>query len=420
MATKYRKKEYNTFEIIEQNGVLPFPIEIFPDDIQYILNTLKTDASFETQVTGSTLMFVVSTIIGLSRKIVIKSGVWEDTPNLWISIVGRRGTMKTPASKYILKPLENAEKEFAAEFDRNISNWAATPKKDRKDEDKPKRRQRFSNDTTVEGLIDAMAYNANGLGIYKDELNGFFEEMNRYNTGGNLEFYLSAFNGGIYIKNRKSYDTQTVNDIYLAMLGSIQPEVLRDVSTTQTSNGMIDRWLYTISDDIIPSTNMNEIQPELTNSYSMFIESMIQRCSINKSLIWKNDARDLFINSLNEIEDIMRDDCDKMLFTYLSKIKTYFARFVTIVSVMDNTDIISDEQVHKAKLLVAYYISTAMHTFIGFDNHITIDQMYKTEKAETMKAKVLAIRKHFKDKTVSDIAKMVGCTRIYASRVVNE
>ena len=234
----YFKKERSKFDILSDNGKIRFPVEIFPEDLQFIIKSLYKYAGFEKQVTSSAILFVVSTLIGNGKKIHVK-GTWIDTPNLWLAVVGRRGTMKTHAINFCLKPLSEDEKMFAKQFNDELEEYYKQKKEDREESKRPRRRQRFSNDTTVEGLIHAMEYNANGMGIFKDELNGFFEEMNRYKSGGNLEFYLSAFNGGSYVKNRKSYDPQTINNIFLSMLGSIQPEVLRAIAASQISNGMI-------------------------------------------------------------------------------------------------------------------------------------------------------------------------------------
>lgn len=409
-----------SFDIVEPNQIAKFPLEIFPENIQHIINYLNENASFEKQIIGSTILFVVSTITGLNKKIIVKNGAWEDTPNLWIAVVGRRGTMKTPATSYALKPLVNDEKKYATEFEIAMNEFNKAKGKEQNDSERPKRQQRYSNDTTVEGLIDAMTYNFNGMGIYKDELNGFFEEMSRYKAGGNLEFYLSAFSGGTYVKNRKSYDPQTINDIYLSMLGSIQPEVLQRLSTEQTSNGMMDRWLYTISEDVVPHTNSNIIDTAITDEYHSFISNIAYNIGHFQELSWIPEAHESFIYGVNEMEDMMRDEnCDPMLFTYLSKMKTYFARFIIIISVMDNINLIGTDQVNKAKLLVSYYISTAVYTFIGFENQNTLNQLFKTEKATTKKQRVLAVKKEFPDKTITDIAKLAGCIRAYASDIIN-
>lgn len=410
----------NQFDLIESKGVLEFPIEIFPDNIQHVINKAHESAGFEPQVAGSAILFTVSTIIGLSRKIIVKPGSWEDTPNLWLAVVGRRGTMKTPTVNYCIKPLANDEKEYATRFELEMADWLKKKKEDRNEDNRPRRRQRFSNDTTVEGLIDALQYNWNGMGIYKDELNGFFEEMSRYKAGGNLEFYLSAFSGGVYVKNRKSYDPQTINDIYLSILGSIQPEVLKEIAKSQTKNGMIDRWLYTISSDTVPNTTPDGIPNEVTQEYKLYISTISNNCNSEAIMQWLPGAQTTFFDAVNEMEEVMRDeDCDPKIFTYMSKLKTYFARFIVIMAVMDHTTYIGVDHVYKAKRLVTYFLSTAQETFIGFDNQQTVERIYEIENAKTKKEQVLAVKKHFPDYSISKIAKTVHCRRSYASEVYN-
>lgn len=423
MAEKWKfngTKKQSLFDIIESNGVSPFPLDVFPEQIKNVINEVDKVAGFEPQVVGSSILFSVSTIIGLSRKIIVKRNIWEDTPNLWIAIVGKRGTMKTPSINYAIKPLVNAEKTYATEFEFAMSEYLKIPKKDRDENNKPRRRQRFTSDTTIEGLIDAMQYNHNGMGMFKDELNGFFKEMNRYNSGGDLEFYLSAFSGGYYSKNRKSYDPQSLNDVYLSILGGVQPEVLKQISNTQVSNGMIDRWLYVISSDTVPDTQDNEMTDKYTSIYHNFMNNIINECSYERGLEWNDDARELFFLTINEIESMMKEDsCEPMLFTYLSKLKTYMARFVIIMAIMDNSSIILLSHIEKARQLVIYFISTAMEIFIGFENNQTVHEIFKLENATTKKQRILAIKKHFPEASNTKIAELSGTSRPYANDVIN-
>jgi hypothetical protein len=266
-----------------------------------------------------------------------------------------------------------------------------------------------------------MQYNYNGMGIFKDELNGFFEEMNRYKSGGNLEFYLSAFNGGTYVKNRRTYDPQTVNDIYLSMLGSIQPEVLTSIAAAQTSNGMIDRWLYVISDDRIPNTTSEDPPDEMMTEYNLFISNIINNCNGAHDMQWLPGAKDIFFDSINELEDMMRDESiDPAMFTYISKLKTYFARLITVITTMQLTQYIGVPEVLKAKKLILYFYLTAQHTFIGFQNQANVDKIYKIENATTPKEKVFALVKHLPDLNNSQLSRVSNISRPTVIKYVKE
>lgn len=411
---KMMSGENGRFDLLDDEGIPRFPLEIFPDDLQFIIKQLEKYASFEPQVIASSILFVASTIIGNSKIIEVKEA-WRDTANIWIAIVGKRGTMKSPAISYCLKPLMNKEKDFAREFDAALASYYEIPSKDRNEINRPHRTQRFTNDTTVEGLIKAMEYNWNGMGIYKDELNGFFEEMNRYKSGGNLEFYLSAFNGGTYIKNRASYDPQTINDIYLSMVGSIQPEVLKAIASTQTNNGMIDRWLYVISNDKIPRTTLDDIDSSVASSFQMKVANWINNCKSQEMLEWLPGAKETFNSAINEMEDMM--ETNEEMLTYLSKLKTYFARFIVIICVIEYTNLIGIPEVNKAKQLIAYFLGTAQHMFVEFENQITLDKIVQIENASTKKEIVHAVIKHLPKLNNSQLSKFTGISRQYVIRV---
>lgn len=405
-----KRPEKKTYKLIEQNPNPEFPIFIFPENIQNIILTLSETAQFETQITCSTLLFVVSTIIGNRIKIDVKK-TWIDTPNIWVAVVGKPGTMKTPSMGFMLNPLKKSETEYNNTFQSELAEFFKIPKKERQDHLKPKRMQRYSNDPTVEGLITAMIHNTNGMGIYKDELNGFFEEMNRYNSGGNKEFYMSSFSGGQYIKNRASYDPITIDNIFLSILGSIQPELLTKLSQTNISNGMIDRWLYVESDNTIPMFSDNDVSIELVELYNSYIDS-IDKWDAPEYLFWDLDAKEYFYGVVNGIGNIIQNDnTSEKLGTYLSKMRTYFARFVVIICALYKSQVISKIIVEFAESLTEYYINTAQNTFIGFNIETEIELIFQRTNSVTEKEKVLTLLRTFPDMKKTKIAEKCKCSR---------
>lgn len=415
-----QKPNINGFEFQKADNKIEFPLFIFPPKIENIIKRLEDAAGFEKSVSAASILFTVSTIIGNSKTIKVKS-VWKDTPNIWIAIIGRRGTMKTPTINFGINPLKQDEKTYSERFESEIAVYNETKKEDRSESKRPIRQQRYSNDVTVEGLIRALKENPNGMGIFKDELNGFFEEMSRYKSGGNLEFYLSAFSGGLYTKNRASYDTITIDDIFLSIIGSIQPEVLKSVSATNTVNGMIDRWLFVESENGIYEFNFDDLDPKFVLEYNNFIDEIKTISKINDELVWSIEGIDSFKEGMNGIETLMKDDnTSDQIYTYLSKMKTYFARFCALIPVMWGSLTIDKFHVEYAFSLITFFINTALNTFLEFENTRNIENIYKIENASTQKQKVMAICKHLPELKVTEIAKLVGCSRSYASTTVNK
>ena len=406
-------KENTTFE--------KFPTNIFPEKIENLINLLYTNVGFEKSVTASAILFALSTVIGNSKQIKVKN-TWIDTPNLWLAIVGKRGTMKSPTIKFPVVPLQNDEKRFAEEYEKDIASWNRLEKDVQKHEDKPTRQQRITTDITTEGLIKLIKENSKGIGIIKDELNGLFKEMNRYQGAGALEFLLSAFTGGQYIKNRATQESITVDNVFLSIIGTIQPQVLKSMANNNTDNGFIDRWLYVKSENKIPEFTIDsDIDAKYIESYTRFMVDMKNMSSDNKVMLWGAKAKLEFQDSINKIRHQMRaEETPQQLSAYLAKMETYFARFCILIAVMDKDITIEKIHVQKAYMLTKFYIYTANNTFIGFDNEEEINAIYKMEGATTKKTKVLALHQHMTKMKQADIAEEVGCNISYVKRTVGD
>jgi hypothetical protein len=406
--------DMETFKYKENKNFEKFPTNIFPEKIENLIDLLYTNVGFEKSVTASSILFTVSTIIGNSKRIKVKN-TWIDTPNLWLAIVGKRGTMKSPTIKFPVTPLQKDEITFAEEYEKEITSWNRLEKEQQNQEEKPTRKQRVTTDITTEGLIRLIKENPNGIGIIKDELNGLFKEMNRYQGAGALEFLLSAYTGGQYIKNRATQDSTTVENVYLSIIGTIQPQILKSIANNNTDNGFIDRWLYVKSENKVPGFNIDsDIDIQYIESYNRFIIDIKNMSSSNDSMVWSAKARTEFQDGINRIRTIMRnEETPHQLTAYLSKMETYFARFCILIAVMDQEIQIEKQHVQKAYMLTKFYIYTANNTFIGFDNEEEINAIYKTENANTKKQKVLALHKHLPNMQKKDIAEVVGCNRSF-------
>lgn len=57
---------------------------------------------------------------------------------------------------------------------------------------KPTKKQFIANDITIEALVDLHQQNDISVGVFKDELAGWFKDMNKYKPGSDLEFWLST------------------------------------------------------------------------------------------------------------------------------------------------------------------------------------------------------------------------------------
>ena len=85
--------------------------------------------------------------------------------------------------------------------------------------------------------------------MVQDELAGWLGGFERYTTGqAGRAFYLSAWNGGTYLKDRvgkgkTDADAEIcVDNLALSILGGIQPELLTKLGDL-TSDGLLQRFI---------------------------------------------------------------------------------------------------------------------------------------------------------------------------------
>jgi Rps23 Pro-64 3,4-dihydroxylase Tpa1-like proline 4-hydroxylase len=71
----------------------------------------------------------------------------------------------------------------------------------------------------------------NCVGVFKDELAGWFKDMNKYREGSDLEFWLSCWSGKAISLNRKTAKSSFVDKPLISVLGGIQPSILNSFYT---------------------------------------------------------------------------------------------------------------------------------------------------------------------------------------------
>jgi len=179
---------------------LVFPIDIFPKPIQsYILECNETlDSSIDYM--GCSMLWLISVCIGNSIQIEVKKG-WNETATIWLAVVGKAGLGKTPSIHNIIKPLLSANNKEIRNYIKQSEKYEfyeSLSKKEKQEHEevfKPIKSQFIANDITIEALVELHQENKNSIGVFKDELAGWFKDMNKYREGSDLEFWLSTWSG---------------------------------------------------------------------------------------------------------------------------------------------------------------------------------------------------------------------------------
>jgi hypothetical protein len=104
-------------------------------------------------------------------------------------IVAPSGTGKSEPLEIAYKPIHDFEKEEYARYKESIKDWDVknfhAKQNGEPKPEKPQQKRITCSDTTPEALFALLEDNP-ALTIYRDELDGHFKDIGRYNKGGEV------------------------------------------------------------------------------------------------------------------------------------------------------------------------------------------------------------------------------------------
>jgi hypothetical protein len=376
---KIKKIEIEKPEIQKED--LLFPIEVFPEDIQtYIIQNQKT-LNHSIDYMGSSFLWLIASCIGNACKIEVKVG-WRESANIWIGLIGKAGLGKTPSINAMIFPIKKRNAFEVKQYQREFKKWkeyeklSAKEKKDFEEVKEPKRTQFIVNDVTIEALADIHEENQNGISVFKDELNGWLKDMNKYKPGSDLEFWLSCWSGEPAALTRKTAKSSFIELPLIPVLGGVQPGIFSQISTVENKdNGFLDRLLLSFPEKDIEHYNRNSISQNLLDWYEAYVCNFYDHIK-RKVLSYKFDSIDPKILRLdqeadlewerifNNVSDMQNsDEINEYVKSMLSKQKSYIPRFALMLHCLDcydtekNLGWIDKSTMLKAEKLSNYFIA---------------------------------------------------------------
>lgn len=392
-----------------------FPIEIFPQGIQeYMIACNKTLGS-SIDYMGCAMIWMVSVIVGNSIHVKAKSN-WIDSAVLWLAIVGKAGVGKTPSIKNIIKPLTHRNGKIIKAYYQALDKYneycklSDQDKKQREQVNKPRKEQFIANDITLEALVDLHQENPHGIGVFKDELNGWFKDMNKYRAGSDLEFWLSTWSGQPAHLNRLTRPGSFVEMPFISVLGGIQPSILSTFySNENKENGFVDRMLLTYPETEVQYYNDEELSSDLEAWYNgtilAFFDQMRNRYTdytpegdiAPMRAFFDSEAAQEWKSIFNSIVDIERGDHEtEYIKAMLPKQKSYIPRFALLIHLLNsfvegrkdtNMLVIGRESVKKAHLLSQYFIEMAKKVRFDGENEAKMKDLVSNYKSPQLALK---------------------------------
>ena len=152
----------------------------------------------------------------LSRKVYVEIGAWNQSPNLWIVLIGKSSSHKSTAISRVEDLIESIDVDRLAPSE-------------------------FSH----EAIIDALSKNSTRLFIF-DEAKSFFDSMHKkYNEGLNA-LLTTLYRKPNYSRTTMKHGTINIQNAYLAMGMATTPEWLRSSlqnAEESAMSGFLSRFL---------------------------------------------------------------------------------------------------------------------------------------------------------------------------------
>jgi hypothetical protein len=175
---------------------------------------------------------------------------WRESARIWVGLVGPPSRKKTPIMRVAVRPLARRDGVLMAHYMQEKEQYDSLPPKEQKLAAKPKLVRHIVADATTESLQEVLRHSTGGVLTEQDELSGWFGLMDKYapGKGGQADraFYLKAFNGGRYTLDRISRGSTQIPNLSISLLGGIQPEPLRKITSDSVDDGLVQRLLPVI------------------------------------------------------------------------------------------------------------------------------------------------------------------------------
>ena len=172
---------------------------------------------------------------------------WTESARLWVGLVGLPSTKKTPIIRAAVQSLAKLDAVLVRKFLAEMLIYNQLDREERKTEPKPVQKRLRLEDTTIEAAQEALAGSPNGVLMVQDELSGFFGAMDKYGghhgAAKDRSFWLQSYNGGEYALNRINRGVGLIPNLSVSLLGGIQPDVIRRLSSESYDDGLLQRML---------------------------------------------------------------------------------------------------------------------------------------------------------------------------------
>lgn len=227
----------------------PFPVEVFPPTLATFVHRGASAFGIPPDFIAIPLLGFAAGVIGNLRTIELKPG-WTERAILWVGIVGRPGSGKSPGMDYAQQVINALQQRAWSTYQTEMETWKTRQQEGtvgkrsaRVRSEPPTLESFYTTDATIEAIA-ALADASPGVCMIRDELVGWVKAHDAYRQAGDRQTWLSLWAGSSLKIDRKTAAPLFIPSPSVSVAGGLQPDRLPDLRDAATrDDGFVDRLL---------------------------------------------------------------------------------------------------------------------------------------------------------------------------------
>lgn len=338
-----------------------FPLETLPDTFQLSIQHKKDIENWGENAQAVSLISATATAIGSAVK--FNNGLWISKPILWVAIIGKSSTKKSPIIKFSYKYIEEVNKANMLDYQERIEDWERSDK----ERAKPQPISFLLKDFTPQSIAVAHKNNDKGLAIFRDELAGWIKGFDQYSKGAEKEMMLELFNGDPHQVNRKGDLPIYIPEPCINLIGGIQPSKMTLINNKESQgDGFLARFLMVRN---VPASanvwNLKAVNEDIVRQVEILMEKVF---NYPETVLTWNQQTLLIYKAWHDQKNEELQDKELELIIQ-GKLETYVFRLCIVIDILDQCETgqrrteIAPETMEKAIKLVEFFRIEALESF---------------------------------------------------------
>jgi len=328
--------------------VEPFPLSVFPPSLERFVREGAESLTCPPDYFALPMLCAASAAIGASRALRL-TGDWWVMPSLYACVVAPPGSAKSPAASRSLSPVKYQQLANHVEYKERRRIWEQTESALRGDP--PSYCRTYATDITTEKLASLLRDCPRGLLLHRDELIAWIASFNQYRDGGkgaDQQVFMMIWDHQGFSIERKGHDDGlpvTVQRPCLSVFGTIQPDVLTQLTGGAGQDGFLERILFSYPEASteprrwtwqgISAEARGHWREDVGRLYSLVLVDHLEAGDApwTRFVTFSDDARSAW-ESWYASHQKLKDDLPESMWAFHAKLESYCARLALLVEML--------------------------------------------------------------------------------------